>query len=109
MTHTYLSKLKTKVIYISTILILAFLMIMVNFESIIKAFEGDEEQKVAVIDESGELLHYLNLQSSDNELVLEPLTESVEEAKSLVLEGEYEALVTIDLNDEGLPLSLIHI
>ncbi|WP_026905656.1 ABC transporter permease [Paucisalibacillus globulus] len=103
MTHTYLSKLRTKVFYISTVLILAFLLVMVNFESIIKAFGGEEEQKVAIIDESGELLNYINLQTSDSELILEPFSDSVEDAKSLVIEDEYEALVTVKLNDEGLP------
>jgi ABC-2 type transport system permease protein len=103
MTHTYLSKLKTKFFYISTILILAFLMIMLNFESIIGAFVGDEERKVAVIDESDQLLDYLNLQPTETMVIMEPFTKSIEEGKSLVVEGKYDALVKIDLNEEGLP------
>ncbi|WP_042149194.1 ABC transporter permease [Paucisalibacillus sp. EB02] len=102
MTHTYLSKLKTKVFYISTFLILAFLMIMVNFESIISVFTGDEEQKVAVMEESGELLEYLTEQPN-NEVLMEAFTGTVEEGKSLVVEEEYEALVIIELDDKGLP------
>jgi ABC-2 type transport system permease protein len=101
--HTYLSKLKTKVFFISTFLILAFLMIMVNFESIIGVFAGDEEQKVAVMDESGELSEYLAEQPTNHDVVMEVYTGSIEKGKSLVVDGEYTALVTIDLNDKGLP------
>src|SRR5690606_25338543 len=102
-TQTYLSKLKTKVFFISTFLILAFLMIMVNFESIIGVFTGDEEQKVAVMDESGELSEYLVEQPTNQDVEMEVYTGSLEKGKSLVVDGDYEALVTIELNDKGLP------
>jgi ABC-2 type transport system permease protein len=101
--HTYLTKLKTKVFLISTILILAFMLVLVNFESIIESFEGDEETKVAIIDESGELLDDLRLLSSTGDSLIEPYSQTLEEGKSQVLQGEYEALVTINLNNEGLP------
>ncbi|MBC5636616.1 ABC transporter permease [Ornithinibacillus sp. BX22] len=102
-THTYLSKLKTKVFFISTALILAFLVLLVNFESIILTFAGEDEDKIAVLDESGELFDLMIIQENNDELILEPFIQSLEEGKALVSDGSYDALITLDLNQEGLP------
>ncbi|GGA73350.1 hypothetical protein GCM10008025_16350 [Ornithinibacillus halotolerans] len=100
--HTYVTKLKSKAFYISTILILFFLMLMLNFDSIIESFVGDDEKKVAIIDESDILLEYITVQPNE-EVNMEPFTESVEEAKSLVLEGDYDALLLLNLDSNGFP------
>lgn len=102
-THTYLSKLKTKVFFISTALILAFLVLLVNFESIILTFAGDDEDNIAVLDETGELFDLMIMHEDNDGLILEPFTQSLEEGKASVIEGNYDALITLDLNEEGLP------
>ncbi|GIO25674.1 ABC transporter permease [Ornithinibacillus bavariensis] len=99
--HTYLSRIKSKMFYISTILILVFIVLMTNFDSIIGVLSGEDEGKVAVIDETGELLAPLNssLQASETELKLEPFSGSVAEGKAAVKDEKYVALLTLGLDE----------
>lgn len=87
--------------YISTILILVFIVLMTNFDSIIGVLSGEDEGKVAVIDETGELLAPLNssLQASETELKLEPFSGSVAEGKAAVKDEKYVALLTLGLDE----------
>lgn len=102
-THTYLSRLKTKMFYISTILILAFIMLMSNFDSIIESFSGEGDRKIAVIDESGVLYELLQEGMAEKDWSITPITISVEEAKQAVVDEEFTALVVTTIDENGLP------
>lgn len=52
LTHTYLSKLKTKSFIISTIIMMALILVLSNLSNLIDKFESDEQEKVAVIDQT---------------------------------------------------------
>jgi ABC-2 type transport system permease protein len=90
--------------YISTILVLAFIVLMTNFDSITEAFSEDNTGNVAVIDESGQLLAPLHasIESSGNEdLKLKPFSGSIDEGKEAVIQEKYVALVTLGLGEDG--------
>ncbi|MFD2042782.1 ABC transporter permease [Ornithinibacillus salinisoli] len=105
LSHTYITRLKTKSFYISTAIILLFIIGMANFQSIIDTLSGDDKNKIAILDESGELFAPLQAgiasNSDDMELVL--VDESEDDVKELVKEGTYKALVVTEINDEQLP------
>lgn len=101
--HTYLSRLKTKMFYISTILVLLFIMLMANFDSIIESFSGEGDNEIAVIDESEVLFDAFETSIAEKDWVVTKLTTSIEEGKQAIMEEKYTALVTINMNENGLP------
>ncbi|MFS0602030.1 ABC transporter permease [Peribacillus frigoritolerans] len=52
LSHTYLSKLKTKSFIISTIIMMALILLLSNISNLIDKFDSDEQEKVAVIDQT---------------------------------------------------------
>lgn len=56
LSHTYLSKLKTKSFIITTIIMMALVLILSNMTNILKAFESDKQERIAVIDQTGDHL-----------------------------------------------------
>lgn len=52
LSHTYLSKLKTKSFIISTIIMMALILVLSNLSNLINKFDSDEQEKVAVIDQT---------------------------------------------------------
>ncbi len=50
LSHTYLSKLKTKSFIISTIIMMALILVLTNISNLIDKFDSDDQEKVAVID-----------------------------------------------------------
>lgn len=52
LSHTYLSKLKTKSFIISTIIMMALILVLSNLSNLIDKFDSDEQEKVAVIDQT---------------------------------------------------------
>src|SRR5690625_3243536 len=105
LSHTYVTRLKTKSFMISTLVTLIFILGLANIDKIIDLFAGDEAEKVAVIDESGESITTLkeNMKAADEDIELIAFTKSVEAGKKAVEEDEYQALLVLSLNDEQLP------
>ena len=52
LSHTYLSKLKTKSFIISTIIMMALILVLTNISKLIDSFDSDDQEKVAVIDQT---------------------------------------------------------
>ncbi|WP_188456592.1 ABC transporter permease [Virgibacillus oceani] len=105
LSHTYMTRFKTKSFMISTIITLLFVVGATNFQTIMDKFAGDSTDKIAVLDESGELFDPLKkgLESTNEEMELEAFNGSEADAKDAVQAEEYEALITLSLNENGLP------
>jgi len=105
LSHTYSNKVKTKTFIITTALMLLLVISAVNFQSIADFFSDDSKDRIAVIDETETLFSPLkeNIESVNDELELVAFSESEEAAKNAVESEEYAALVTLALNDKGLP------
>lgn len=103
--HTYMSRVKTKVFIISTLITLLFIVAVTNIDSIINVFVDDEPTKIAVIDDSEELFiqYKEGMENANEEIELVKFKESEATAKEAVIEGEYEGLIVLSLNEANLP------
>ncbi|WP_156288790.1 ABC transporter permease [Oceanobacillus salinisoli] len=105
LTHTYMSRLKTKSFIISTIITLLFILGLANIQSIMEFFSDESADKIAVIDES-ELLWeplMMNAEAVGEDLQLIEFTGDEESGKAAVEKEDYKALVVLTLNDNQLP------
>ncbi|MEH7444381.1 ABC transporter permease [Bacillus sp. JJ1122] len=104
--HTYLSKLKTKSFLVTTIITAVIMLALTNMTNIIDFFNKDGSvEKIAVIDESGQLFVPLKeqMKAADNDIVLEEYKGNANQAKKAVEDGSYKGLLEVALNKEGLP------
>lgn len=87
---------------------MAVLMIgLTNLTNIIQFFNSDEGNKVAVIDESGDLYPSLEagLKTINQELQVELYSGSQADAEAAVENEDYKGLLIINVDDEGLPIA----
>lgn len=104
--HTYLSKLKTKSFIVTTIITAVIMLALTNMTNIIDFFNKDVSvEKIAVIDETGQLFVPLNeqMKAADKDIVLEEYKGNANQAKKAVEDGSYKGLLEVTLNKEGLP------
>lgn len=106
--HTYVSKIKTKSFIITTLISLLFIVALSNITNIIDMFGGEEEnQQVAVIDESNSILAPLQeiTKTLNESIELENYSDSEEKGKSAVESGDYEGLLVISMDANNLPVA----
>ena len=106
LSHTYMTRVKTKLFIISTVITLLFVVGVANIQSIIDIFSNDEATKIAVIDDSEELFTPLkeSIESANEDVKLIAINESETEAKEAVQAEEYEALIILSLDEDKLPM-----
>lgn len=105
LSHTYLSKLKTKSFIITTIITALIFIGLSNIPKIIEFFDKDgDTEKIAVIDDSGQLFEPLQEQISagSEEIELVEFTDGIEEAEQQVEEEEFTGVLELSMTD-GLP------
>jgi ABC-2 type transport system permease protein len=106
MSHTFMTRFKSKSFLISTLITLALIAAAANLDKFIDLFSGGENgDKIAVIDESGALFTPLkeSVAASNEDMELINYDGTEKEAKNAVQKGDYDALVTMKLNNENLP------
>src|SRR5690625_2819558 len=107
LSHTYLTRLKSKAFLITTGIIIVLITLFANLDYIFDLFASDEDQKeeIIVIDETEQYFHLLkqSLETADEGIEPELFTETEEDGKELIREEEYEGLLVISENDEGHP------
>jgi len=106
--HTYISKLKTRSFIITTLITVILIVGLTNMSKIIDLFNNEEEEqfdKVAVIDETGELFMPLSeqLKLNHSKIQLESFTGTEDEADNKVKAGEYQGLLILTSNQDNLP------
>ncbi|MFD1017741.1 ABC transporter permease [Thalassobacillus hwangdonensis] len=107
--HTYLSRLKSKQFIITTVITLLLIVGLTNFQTVIDDLGGgdseDGNRQVALIGDASDVIDPLqqNLEMMEANVDLETFDGSEEEAKQAVIEGEYAALVNVEIDDQGLP------
>jgi ABC-2 type transport system permease protein len=104
--HTYLTKLKTKSFLVTTLLTVVLVLALTNINNIIDVFDNNGgKEKVAVLDETGQLYEPLKTQvatiNKDITLSLYKGTET--EAEKAVENEEYRGVIQIRFNEENLP------
>ncbi|WP_337018026.1 ABC transporter permease [Oceanobacillus massiliensis] len=105
LSHTYLTRVKTKSFLISTLLTLLFIVGITNFQSIIDTFTDGDKEEIAMIDESGALGESLqeSLTAAEEDFELISYDGSVEEAKEAVKNEDFNALIVLSMNDNQIP------
>ncbi|CAG9622546.1 ABC transporter permease [Sutcliffiella rhizosphaerae] len=108
LSHTYLSKLKSKSFIISTLVTTLLIIGLTNIQSIIEIFSKEEEKVIAVLDEDNSVLPLLEKQltlTPNSNIQLEEVNNE-SDAEEKVTEGEYDGLLVISTDQEGLPAGL---
>ncbi|BAC13095.1 ABC transporter permease [Oceanobacillus iheyensis] len=109
LSHTYLSKVKSKSFIISTAITLLVIIGLANLPTIIDTFSDDGEERaeqIAVIDESGNYFDLLDenlAAANEQQLEIVPVDESEEDVKQAVQDEEYEGLLVIETDENNLP------
>lgn len=105
MSHTYMTRFKTKSFLISTIITLLFVVGVANYQSIFDSFSNDEKTKIAVRDETGEYFKKLEagVENASEDIDLIAYENFVEIGKKAVENEEYNAFITVNLNANQLP------
>ncbi|MDF2039150.1 ABC transporter permease [Cytobacillus oceanisediminis] len=103
--HTYLSKLKTKSFIATTLITVVIVAGLANLSSIIDYFNKDDEDRVAVIDETGVLLTPLREQMDalNNKITLIAYKGSESEGETAVKDGDYKGLLLLSFSTDELP------
>ena len=108
--HTFFTRLKSKSFLFSTAFILLLLTLFANIDTIVHYFMGDDEGKIAVIDETDELYPVLEkaLADLDDRLTLEKFDASEEKGKEAVQSGEYDGLLVISYDEANFPKAVFY-
>lgn len=104
--HTYFSKIKTKSFIVTTLITLVLIIGLTNMSKIIDVFSDDEQgEKVAVIDQSGELYTPFKeqMKTIDKDVQLQLFEGSEEEGEKAVKNDEYKGLLILSQDNEKLP------
>ncbi|MFD5851741.1 ABC transporter permease [Cytobacillus pseudoceanisediminis] len=103
--HTYLSKLKTKSFIATTLITVVIVAGLANLSGIIDYFNKDDEERVAVIDETGVLLTPLQEQMDalNNKITLIEYKGSEAEGETAVKDGDYKGLLLLSFSTDELP------
>src|SRR3954470_17049239 len=104
--HTYISKLKTKSFIITTLITALLVIGLTNMTNIINYFnKGNETEKIAVIDETGELYSLLDaqLKTINDEILVEEFVGPSGEAEIEVENGDYVGLLLLAYDEDRLP------
>lgn len=103
--HTYMSRFKTKSFMVTTIIALVAIIALANFQSIAGLFNDDEQQKIAVLDETDQIYEQIseNLVNTAEDAELVRFKGTAEEAKNDVQDEDYKAFLHITMNEQNLP------
>ncbi|WP_017728693.1 ABC transporter permease [Halalkalibacterium ligniniphilum] len=103
--HTYINRVKSKAFIISTIITLLFVLLFVNVDRIMMAFEGDgiEKHNVAVIDETGEWYEPLEnrLEPLSEQIIVQSFEGTVEQGRQSLLENGLQGLLVLSEDEDG--------
>jgi ABC-2 type transport system permease protein len=105
LSHTYLTRIKSKAFIITTLITLLVIFAAVNIQQIIDTFSSGEKDKIAVIDTTDQIFAPLkdSVEKVDDDIELVSFPSSEAKAKQAVQDKTYKAYVTLSLNDDQLP------
>ncbi|MFC2947940.1 ABC transporter permease [Virgibacillus sediminis] len=105
LSHTYMTRVKSKSFLISTAITLLFIVGIANIQSIMDVFSDDTADTFAVIDESEQFFdNYKQMVEGSSEgMELVAFEGTEEEAKQAVKEEEFTGLIVLRQNERNLP------
>ncbi|WP_042349675.1 ABC transporter permease [Bacillus massiliigorillae] len=104
LSHTYLSKLKTKSFITTTVIMLAIILLMSNISNIIGFFDNGKKDTIGVMDESGQYYESFSaqLKAMKSDLGIKKIDNEKEGLKK-VDKGDLTGLLIIKQDAQGLP------
>lgn len=107
LSHTYMTRIKSKSFIITTLITLLFIFGLANIQSIIEIFTNDEKDNIAVIDTTEQLHSPLqeSLQQTSDNIELISFDGSEQEGKEAVKEETYQGLLILSFSEEKLPVA----
>ncbi|TCP29288.1 ABC-2 type transport system permease protein [Scopulibacillus darangshiensis] len=105
LTHTYLSKLKSKSFIVTTSIMVVLLIGATNINNIINYFNKDQHDKIAVIDKTGHIYKPLAAQMKKTaaDIKLVAFNKGANQAEDKVENGTFTGYMIIKENDKGVP------
>lgn len=105
MSHTYMTRFKTKSFLISTIISLLFVVGLANYQAIFDSFSDDNKTEIAVLDETDQFFKPLeeNVEDANEDIDLIAYDMSEEAGKSAVEDEKFGALIRLKMNENQLP------
>lgn len=105
MSHTYMTRFKTKSFLISTIISLLFVVGLANYQAIFDSFSDDNKTEIAVLDETDQFFKPLeeNVEDVNEDIDLIAYDMSEEAGKSAVEDEKFDALIRLKMNGKQLP------
>lgn len=103
--HTYMSKLRTKQFIIPTLIVAVLLVGIANIQSIVDLFNNDKQEKVAVLDDSGQLYDPFAKQVDQMGIDVNLVDYKKDEpaAQQAVKDDVIKGYLLLSLGDSGLP------
>ena len=105
MSHTFMTRLKSKAFIITNIIMLILIIGLVNIQSIMDALGSKEKAEIIVLDTSDVYFSELktNVEAANENMTLIAYDKSESDGQQAVQDGQYSALLTIDLDDNNNP------
>lgn len=106
--HTYLSKLKTKSFLVTSAITIVIIIALTNMPRIIELFNKNDQNKIAVIDETGQLFEPLqqHLKEVNKDLKLSEFSGSLTDAEKAVKKGSYKGVLQLSYDKNKLPKAM---
>ncbi|MDF2903741.1 MAG: Na+ efflux pump transporter permease [Bacillus sp. (in: firmicutes)] len=103
--HTFLSKLKTKSFLVTSAFTIVIIIALTNMPKVIDFFNKNDQNKIAVIDETGQLFVPLkqHLKEVNKDLKISEFSGSLTEAEKAVKKGTYKGVLRLSFNEDKLP------
>jgi ABC-2 type transport system permease protein len=108
LSYTYMTKLRTKAFIITTIIMIAGVVLMGNMSRIMDMFKGNDVKKIAVIDQSHTLYQEYALQLKKLNKDIKPVEVNVSEKQLQkdVKKDRYFGYLVLSLDEKGLPSAI---
>src|SRR5690625_511517 len=105
MSHTFMTRLKSKAFIITNIIMLILIIGLVNIQSIMDVLGGKEKTEIIVLDTSDVYFSELktNVEAASENMTLTAYDKSESEGQQAVQDEQYSALLTIDLDENSNP------
>ncbi len=105
MSHTFMTRLKSKAFIITNIIMLILIIGLVNIQSIMDVLGSKEKAEIIVLDTSDVYFSELktNVEAANENMTLTAYDKSESEGQQAVQDEQYSALLTIDLDENSNP------
>ena len=103
--HTYLTKIKSRQFLITTVIILALILLMTELPNLIKKFNGGDEKTIVLVDQTKQLAQPFTqmMEKTDKHVTIVQRAADEEKLRKQVLNGDVDGYLILSFGADGLP------